>query len=1021
MKSMLKKVLLIALILLIAGFSVFVLLRGKKEKKENGKKDSKQSYMMMKGDFGSLAKDEKEVLSIVSKNEKKLNIKSAKKELKFEKKEEIESISYFKFQQEYEAIPVYGRYLTVLVRKNGMVAAITGNYQSVGNLKVDYQSSENEMIEAAKKYLGTDVKGCKVGTPQKIIYNFTGKKAVCSWEIPIYGKKTGTLILSDQENKKIDWREEEILNSTSDVSKKYAPGKIMPPVPNDGKTSVTYEAEGMNDKIWTLNVRKKGETYFMENTVNGIWLCKTTDKEKIRENLESLSWKETKKPNKKDVEFAASMQEIDNFWRHNMHRDGIYNDKTTLYLMRGIKGEGTIGYMTRLDNGSPLICLTKTITDLDTKEDDIATLAHEYAHGIQMEDVPFNKTNLQTRSLKEAVSDVLGICAAGEIGKLTKNWNVGNRTLADPSKNYIKFGKKYPYRENMSEYSETIETIGSQEKAREHCVYLNSTILSRTAYLMYHGIETDRYPKEKTEIVNYTKIAKLWYMTLKMLSSEPTFEEFRDKFEFVAKLMEENGDLTHAQISGIRQSFEEVGIRHYDAPEQQFTYVVHEGTQVVIYDKNLHEYDDYTVLDKDDQPVLEKNWHKERGKAILNFENEGTYRIKLCDDHSNQKQQIILKVDSSGREKVKIYTCFGYTQEELVGGNFGNSVVQKDGWIYSFSHDVKYKNASEPYRRKLDEVIKKNGLYKMSVNGGKVERISEKTGKDLQVVGDKVYFIETDESGEGLNLYQMQTNGENEKVLMRNFDGSYVVYDKTIYYIKNRSNEQREMEADKNNLQFSLMKYDTETGKSQIINDMVPGEIKGMTPPYAQVWISDGKLYERYHEDFIYNCIYEMDFHGSHMKKIYEDNGEAYEIQVKGDWAYYNSKYDPVIARKKLSTNTTEKLLNDREAEGSIPFQIQGENLFYSKENAIYRMSVEKGSRSSERVIKNGDMAYYDEYFNKNYNSMKVWGSTDQWIFCTIEVKSQPESRMYDYCINLSDGSSYHLDGRKGIEYFIIK
>lgn len=1056
MSKKLKWIISLIIISIFVGYGAAYLLSSEKNEIEIDENYTpEKAYQLLEGNFDAVVEDENDVLTVISENEDMLGIDCAEEELEFVGVNQIDGVAYYKFQQQYQTIPVFGRYLKVPVYEDGTVGAITGNYYKTGLLEATYTKKEEQVLNGARKWLGDKAENCSVEAPQKVIYNLNGHKAACCWEISIRGAENGELFLYDDKLTQSDWIPLEIeyaddANGSSDTQ---------------AVENYSYQGQG-NSQERIISVRKNGDTYTMENARNHFKMYKQSKENKDRwqwldteeDAAELITWNSKEKPDKYAVDFAYSIEVIDNFWRNQMERRGIYGDDTLLYLMLAADtrvtdygrpdetqnfSDNAMYYVTA--SGAPLIATAKATSESEHYEDEIIVIAHEYAHGIQNHDAPmFNDRNDEIRSIKEAIGDIFGVCVGGYLDILPDNWGIASRQLEKPSSDSLSYtaansghSESWNYAERMEEFvvpdPESFYDSKDSEEDRDKinsrlnnlAKYLNSTILSHTVYSMYQGTELENYTKNETGIRDYEKLLKLWYHAIQILSCEPTFSECRSAVEFTAQRMEERNELSHCQVMSIQKIFDEAGINPVSTKTRCLSYYVRPHTGFYVYDKNQEIYpiENYTIeyVAKDDTETnnsIETIAVIEDGKYVLNLESEHTYTFCLTDLKS--KRMHICKVEAGEEQspELKIYTNFGLSDEELTGGIAGNSVVQKDGWTYFFMNEEKTDSGYWHAERTTDAVSVDRGLYRVSTDGVKVERLTDRSGCDVQVVGDYVYFISVDSDGSKKDLYQIRTDGSEEKILIEGFQGSYAVYDRMIYYVQRYGyyyQGDTEAQTELNKSLAALTVYDIEKDKYTVLTDEIPHENEVMTPFTSRIWIYQGKLYQSYSEQFVFNYVYQMDLDGNNRKVVYEDPGTANGFYMDGEWLYYNRPYVSGVGRYNINTKESEMFLEDA-SKGTIGFLIQDDFLYYAIENAIYRMPKDGGD--AECIVENGDIQSIDSN-NSWYNNIVLKGISKDWMFYVIFVDSGYNCFYYEYRTRLSDGKTVHCDGRDGMQYML--
>ena len=115
--------------------------------------DEKGDFQQLRGNFDRKITSQEDALQFIADYSEKITIRDPFIELSFIEEQEYNGIRYYKFQQIYQGIPVYGNQLIVTVNRDGMARTVTGTYTPL-NISTDVSVSKEEAEEAAKEYLG---------------------------------------------------------------------------------------------------------------------------------------------------------------------------------------------------------------------------------------------------------------------------------------------------------------------------------------------------------------------------------------------------------------------------------------------------------------------------------------------------------------------------------------------------------------------------------------------------------------------------------------------------------------------------------------------------------------------------------------------------------------------------------------------------------------------------------------------------------------------------------------------------
>lgn len=115
--------------------------------------DNDENFVLLSGTFTDrLIVDQASALAAIGDVADILGIEDVNAEFSECKVDTVSGNTYYRFYQEYEGIPVYGRSVIVAADKNGDGLSLSGNYFDVGGISTFPRTDEASAIEAAREY-----------------------------------------------------------------------------------------------------------------------------------------------------------------------------------------------------------------------------------------------------------------------------------------------------------------------------------------------------------------------------------------------------------------------------------------------------------------------------------------------------------------------------------------------------------------------------------------------------------------------------------------------------------------------------------------------------------------------------------------------------------------------------------------------------------------------------------------------------------------------------------------------------
>ena len=545
-----KKILIIILVILfiaLLGTGIFFLV--KHNKKENKSNEiigiSNNPNIILDDERVPIFVDGKNVETIVSsKNDvyavldelgEMYGFESSKDVFNIVSEDKSSDFTYYKVNQKYNDIEIYGKQLIVTV-KDKEVINVVGHYYKDLKIEGEYKKSENDVKQIIDKIEKEQVDEIdyKVQSLDKKIYIDADDKPYLVYVVKVYDS-FGSVVYF------ISGVDGTVINSLRN---------------NQGEKYV-YTGVGIDEKEHTINLDKNLLGYrFMDPDRNiviedgvgiGTVFCKNGSKKwlnaiayVIKTNSHNpittslydgeLIYGDIPEATKDYVKGAistmANFETVYDYYK-NLGRKSFDNKGSEIYILLGAGNElweyedldnaywGGEFFVIGNHNGKPISMALDVV-------------AHEYTHAV-IQYTAGLEYNGESGALNEGYADIMGNLIEG------KNFEVGEgadfliRDMADPNKfNQPKEkGGEYYFPTDTNYYdAERQEKI--KQKCIERCidledwtkydnggVHINSGVPNHAAYLMY----------ENGAFSSKDEMAKVWYNSLFMLTSTATFED----------------------------------------------------------------------------------------------------------------------------------------------------------------------------------------------------------------------------------------------------------------------------------------------------------------------------------------------------------------------------------------------------------------------------------------------------------------------------------------------------------------
>jgi len=473
--------------------------------------------------------------------------------------------SYYRLQQNFQGIPVYGRTVVCATEGNNDVTSITGNIIDIDpSTDLTPSIADSDVITAITNYLELQLGDSADGFE----FPSLGNDSLCLYVLDDSGKtrlsfKVTTGIyefIVDAHNAEILLCTPTVFETTSTVDG-YAASDTKKensfPIEKRGEYYYVLSDPTKKITVYTFNGRvSKEDNNFFKNRST---IVESTD------NIFGNTEAEIALEYEKGVQLLQNVIKIQDFFSSlgfsslNMPVNLFYNDGLENALGGTVDGCGTIS-------------MGETIG-----VNHVDVIAHEYTHFVSRVQVHWIGS-CENGALNEAISDIMGEIIESKVTGNEIDWMLGTyRNIQEP---YL---LKNPVVYKGVDWKETEKPTEDNDSGYVHN---NSTVISHAAYLMWYGDD------DKAKAIATDDLAELWYRAMLMMPSDCTFLECRHLVEIAAQSMKQ---LSATQIKSISEAFDTVGIRSTDPEETELTYRLKPNSSLAVLSNEGEPYTGYTL------------------------------------------------------------------------------------------------------------------------------------------------------------------------------------------------------------------------------------------------------------------------------------------------------------------------------------------------------------------------------------------------------------------------------------------
>ena len=621
-----------------------------------------------------VVEDANDAITKLAESEVNYGYENALSELTEKSSVTINGDNYYRLQQNYQGIPVYGRTVVCATDENGKITSTTGNVLDINeNIDLEPTVTDEDVYNSIVDYATESLNsvGELVAIPQLsennlVVYVEDNGIATLAYQMEIILGGEPYSVVIDAQSAKLY-----VINPL--IRTDYI--TIAYPLGNGDKT-VDLNIDTDNDRYTLYDEVRNIELYSANNEElsvyyifydandeilyyyyfdSGKWL--NTNNEEINIPTEAYEYVKYGFTTQKKIQgvtniFAASVTDfsqealqtmgylanVADFFQETFDRNGYANDSLK-YL--------PVVY--NCSNGSySRTCLGISMLSLKTGAG-LNTVAHEFMHSVEASESAMQYSG-ESGAIMEALSDIFAELAEYYYYEHC-DWlyNGGVRNLVDPS---LSTEDNTPH---PSTYRGKNWYSGSKDYGGVH---YNSTVISHAAYLM---------SEDSGGLLDMDDLAQLWYRAMLMMPSDCDFEECRQIVELAATSME----LTTAQIECVSDAFDAVGITgKSNEDDSDVTYKVGLNGTLNVYGGDGKLCGNYTLVmaqkklfDIDNSGVRITRYITSAESYDLSGLSEGKYTFTITDG-TNANNTLTFTVSVSKKynsSRVDVFTNFGCT------------------------------------------------------------------------------------------------------------------------------------------------------------------------------------------------------------------------------------------------------------------------------------------------------------------------------------------------------------------------
>ena len=440
----------------------------------------------------------------------------------------VDGDSYYRLQQNYQGIPVYGRTVVYALDEDHQVTSISGNVQDIDIVDLSIGVTDDTVKLSVQQYLNEllseeNIDDVEVNNDNLSIYTFS-EDGLPHLVYRVFANGYEILIDAHTGN---------IVSSKAVI--RAETGYLATDVNRTNGFSITQNSEGLYTledfelhlSVYNLNGksgnkfenRQKATPITSADFIFGNTMEENGSEEAVRlyRNISEIK------------KYITSICGFDCYWLFAFYNDGYKGGKNALG-----------GYAGEIDGEFLGMVSFGRVTGVD----DIDAMAHEYGHVISFKTVEWAGDSFENDSINEGISDIFGEIAEAHCNNLSEpNWVMTGDNI-DVIRNIHS-----PNGISNASHIEDSFALGELIEGKE---YYYSTVISHAAYLMWNGIDGS-----ETARISAEDIIRIWYRAMLMMPADCDFATCRQMVEWAALAVD---GITDEQRACIAEAFDRVGI-----------------------------------------------------------------------------------------------------------------------------------------------------------------------------------------------------------------------------------------------------------------------------------------------------------------------------------------------------------------------------------------------------------------------------------------------------------------------------
>ena len=517
-----------------------------------------KSMKMLDGSFTDiLIKDEESAIKAASESAKELGYENALNELRVFYSTTVDGETYYRLQQAYQGIPVYGRYVVVVADDSGKAVSLNADVRDLpDSLNTEITVSDAQIAEGVEEYaefhwkeLYDDIKITPVADAEKVIYDRDeGVEArVC---VKLYVTNGGDVyeVVADGE--------------TGAVRSAVSTMKTLSGTGTDGTKTFPVIVE--EDGTYTLGDEERNiwVFYFNDGSSNDMSNVDERSVKSSEDNIFGNAQEETDIHCKRGVDLYTTALKVIDYYQDTFGQGIPYG---RLFLgyddMRDEGNNAQGGYGPSSDSGTEYDCAFLYL-GANLPADSYTLIGHEYTHCILCGlDAAADEAD---PGINEGIADVFGLFFEAYCTGST-DWDME-----------VHLGSKIAHRNAASPESHHYPTtISDKNHSGEKDAHAYATAISHIAYLMH---ESGEFSMDELQMI--------WYKMLCRLPHSPTYGNFRDCMELAVASTYGKGS---SKLITVQEIMNDAGLYTGSYIE------CGKKLKLTVYDKNGEPYDDYSL------------------------------------------------------------------------------------------------------------------------------------------------------------------------------------------------------------------------------------------------------------------------------------------------------------------------------------------------------------------------------------------------------------------------------------------